>query len=90
MLHSEPMLEKYRSTQPLRTILFRVLLVSVLYELSFSLLPHCLQPEWAWFQSDGQSQSRTDVLAPLVIMDLKHRLQKGFVVSVGLPLLSAT
>ena len=23
---------------------------------SFSLLPHCLQPEWAWFHSDKQSQ----------------------------------
>ena len=34
-------------------------------------------------------QSKTDVLAPLVITDLKHRLQTGFEVSVGLPLLSA-
>ena len=31
-----------------------------------------------------------DVLALLLIMDLKHRLHTGFVVSVGLPLLSAT
>ena len=31
-----------------------------------------------------------DVLAPLVITDLKHHLQTGFVVSVGLPLLLAT
>ena len=31
-----------------------------------------------------------DVLAPLVITDLKHRLQTGFVVSMGLALLSAT
>ena len=31
-----------------------------------------------------------DVLAPLTITDLKHRLQLGFLVTVGLPLLSAT
>ena len=35
-------------------------------------------------------QSETEVLAPLVITYLKHRLQTGFVVSVGLPLLLAT
>ena len=49
----------------------------------------CLQTEWAWFHSDRQSQSETDVLAPVVIRDLKHRLQTGFVGSVGLPLLLA-
>ena len=33
VLHDKPILERYRGTQPLRTILFHVLLVSVLYEL---------------------------------------------------------
>ena len=33
--------------------------------------------------------AKLDVLAPLVITDLKHRLQTGFVMSVGLPLLAA-
>ena len=31
VLHNKPILERYRSTQPLKTILFHVLLVSVLY-----------------------------------------------------------
>ena len=34
-------------------------------------------------------QGETDMLALLAITDLKHCLQTGFVVSVGLPLLSA-
>ena len=33
--------------------------------------------------------AKLDVLAPLVITDLKHHLQTGFVVSMGLPLVSA-
>ena len=34
--------------------------------------------------------AKLDMLAPLVIMDLKHHLQRGFVESMGLSLLSAT
>ncbi|XP_036954854.1 leukocyte surface antigen CD53-like isoform X1 [Acanthopagrus latus] len=69
MLHGKPILERYRGTQPLKTILFHVLLVSVLPELratagqrvcvcSFSVITRCLQAEWAWFHCDRQSQSR--------------------------------
>ena len=103
VLNGKPILERYCSTQPLRTILFHVLLVSVLYELCATAGQWCLcvqlfsasslpaaRPSVVSQWQTVTEQSETDVLAPLVITDLKHRLQTGFVVSVGLLLLSAT
>ena len=75
-----------RGTQQLKTILFHVLLISVLYKLSATAGQRvCVQ----LLSASVTGQSHTDDFALLVITDLKHRLQTGFVVSVGLPLLSA-
>ena len=71
VVHGKQILERYHGTQPLKTMLFHVLSVSVLEFCataeqrvcvhSFPLLPHCLQPVWAWFHGDRQSQCETDM-----------------------------
>ena len=49
VLHGKLILERYRGTQPLKTILFHVLLVSILDEL-------CATAEQCAFASDGQQE----------------------------------
>ena len=91
VLHGKPILERYRCTQPLSTMPFHVLLVSLLYELSVTsvqrvcmqLLSACSQSGWQW-----QSQSRArQTFWRLWSYGFKA---SDFVESVGLPLLSTT